>query len=152
LVGHQGPAKYRRKFRGVKLVLINECSCCLTYSEKFGKTLFKYLAIHFDCSLKTEKPFWESAYQTATTSIFGKPSAEIVTLADKLPAIATVLDLGCGEGRNALFLAERGFDVTVVDISKSGFASCGPSLHSVVSMSTLRLRTCVLIPLTECLT
>ena len=25
------------------------------------------------------------------------------------------LDLGCGQGRNALFLAQQGFDVTAVD-------------------------------------
>jgi tellurite methyltransferase len=30
------------------------------------------------------------------------------------------LDLGVGEGRNAIFLAENGFDVTGVDISRAG--------------------------------
>lgn len=33
-----------------------------------------------------------------------------------------VLDLGSGEGRNALFLAHRGFDVTAVDISPEAIA------------------------------
>ena len=32
----------------------------------------------------------------------------------------TVLDLGCGKGRHALFLAELGFDVTAVDLSPEG--------------------------------
>lgn len=31
----------------------------------------------------------------------------------------TVLDLGCGKGRNALFLAQNGFDVTGADISET---------------------------------
>ena len=31
-----------------------------------------------------------------------------------------MLDLGCGDGRNALFLAESGFDVTAVDTSAAG--------------------------------
>lgn len=31
-----------------------------------------------------------------------------------------VLDLACGEGRNALYLSELGFDVTAVDFSKVG--------------------------------
>lgn len=32
------------------------------------------------------------------------------------------LDLGCGEGRNAVWLAERGWDVTAVDFSEMGLA------------------------------
>lgn len=32
----------------------------------------------------------------------------------------TVLDIGCGRGRHALFLAEMGFDVTATDISQEG--------------------------------
>ena len=67
-------------------------------------------------------PFWEKTYQDPTTSTFGKPSAEIVELAETFPRGAAVLDLGCGEGRNALFLAERGFDVSAVDISQHGIA------------------------------
>ncbi len=39
-----------------------------------------------------------------------------------LPAGARVLDLGCGDGRNAIPLAESGFDVTAVDISEAGIA------------------------------
>lgn len=33
-----------------------------------------------------------------------------------------VLDLACGDGRNAIFLASRGFQVTAVDISPAGIA------------------------------
>lgn len=32
----------------------------------------------------------------------------------------TVLDLACGDGRNALYLAGQGFQVTAVDFSSSG--------------------------------
>ena len=63
--------------------------------------------------MQPAKPFWETAYQIPTGSAFGKPSADIITLSPK----ASVLDLGCGEARNSLFLAERDFDVTAVDIS-----------------------------------
>lgn len=34
----------------------------------------------------------------------------------------TVLDLACGDGRNALYLAERGMEVTAVDFSLAGLA------------------------------
>lgn len=33
---------------------------------------------------------------------------------------ARVLDLGCGEGRDSVFFAERGFEVTGVDTSRAG--------------------------------
>jgi tellurite methyltransferase len=39
-----------------------------------------------------------------------------------LPPGARVLDLGCGEGRDSVFFAECGFDVTGVDIARSGLA------------------------------
>jgi SAM-dependent methyltransferase len=39
-----------------------------------------------------------------------------------LPPGARVLDLGCGEGRDSVFFAERGFDVTGVDIARSGLS------------------------------
>jgi tellurite methyltransferase len=84
----------------------------------------------------TTKPFWESAYQIPTGSAFGNPSAEIVAFADTLPPYSSVLDLGCGEGRNALFLAERGFDVTAVDISEHGVSK----LRSLASQRGLKVR------------
>jgi len=42
----------------------------------------------------------------------------------QLPEGARVLDLACGKGRHALYLAEKGFDVTGLDISEAsiGFA------------------------------
>ena len=66
------------------------------------------------------QPFWEQAYADLSTPTFGGPSQEIRDVASDLRPGATVLDLGCGEGRNALFLAESGFDVTAVDISETG--------------------------------
>lgn len=37
----------------------------------------------------------------------------------QLPTGARILDLGCGKGRHARYLAEKGFDVTGLDISAS---------------------------------
>jgi 2-polyprenyl-3-methyl-5-hydroxy-6-metoxy-1,4-benzoquinol methylase len=39
---------------------------------------------------------------------------------DRAIAPAKVLDIACGQGRNALFLAARGFQVTAIDISTVG--------------------------------
>jgi len=66
------------------------------------------------------QPFWEEAYRDLNGSTFGSPSQEIRDVVAELRDGAKVLDLGCGEGRNALFLAECGFDVTAVDVSEAG--------------------------------
>jgi len=51
------------------------------------------------------------------------PRAELVELVEsgRLRS-GRALDLGCGEGDNAIFLAERGFDVTGVDFAASAIA------------------------------
>lgn len=43
-------------------------------------------------------------------------------LVDALPSLprGRALDIACGQGRNALFLAEHGFTVTAIDISEEG--------------------------------
>jgi SAM-dependent methyltransferase len=53
---------------------------------------------------------------------WNKPSDEFVPVALrwKEQGKQTVLDIGCGRGRHALFLAELGFDVTATDISPEG--------------------------------
>ncbi len=43
-----------------------------------------------------------------------------VSLRWKMLGKRTVLDLGCGRGRNSIFLAEMGFKVTAVDLSPEG--------------------------------
>src|ERR1051325_5565980 len=83
------------------------------------------------------KPFWETTYQNLASDTFGKPSDEVIALAKELPPGAAVLDLGCGEGRNALFLAERGFDVTAVDVSEHGVNK----LRLLASQRGLNVRT-----------
>ncbi|MBW3554703.1 MAG: class I SAM-dependent methyltransferase [Gemmatimonadetes bacterium] len=68
------------------------------------------------------KPFWEEAYR-ADSRPFGPPSLEILELLDRLPRRARVLDLGCGDGRNAIPLARAGHRVTAVDRSRCALAA-----------------------------
>ncbi len=67
------------------------------------------------------QPFWEPLFaDLSAPSPFGGPSDEIVRLAAELDGQSEVLDLGAGDGRHAVFLAQRGHQVTAVDISEAG--------------------------------
>lgn len=71
----------------------------------------------------TTKPFWEESYKRPgklDTFGGGKPSQEVVTVASMMDPGLKALDLGCGEGRNALYLASLGFITSASDISESG--------------------------------
>ena len=73
--------------------------------------------------------FWEQGYRDAAVSTMGGPNHDIVEIVPLLPPQARVLDLGCGEGRNAFYLAGRGHRVTAVDISAAG-------IEKLASLST----------------
>ena len=67
--------------------------------------------------------YWDNMYRDLEAPVTfggGEPSAEVVEAARRLPAGARAIDLGCGDGRNALFLASQGFRVTATDISSVG--------------------------------
>jgi tellurite methyltransferase len=63
---------------------------------------------------------WEARYQSAGTGEDKATPLLVSTLADKVPGKA--LDLACGSGRNALWLAQAGWQVTAVDGSRSAIA------------------------------
>lgn len=63
------------------------------------------------------KTQWDQRY-SRPTFIFGKSPAQF--LAENyqyIPYEGSVLDMGMGEGRNAVFLAQKGYKVTGVDLS-----------------------------------
>lgn len=65
-----------------------------------------------------EKEFWDKKY-AEEEYVYGKvPAKFLVENLEYLPSQGKALDLGMGEGRNAVFLARKGFTVTGVDISK----------------------------------
>jgi len=66
--------------------------------------------------------FWERSYRDLSVSSMGGPSFEVAEVAPLLPPRARVLDLGCGEGRNSLFLASLGHAVVAIDRSAAGIA------------------------------
>jgi len=57
---------------------------------------------------------WESRYRSTMWS--GRVNPTLATAVESLTP-GTALDVGCGEGADALWLAEQGFEVTAVDAS-----------------------------------
>lgn len=62
---------------------------------------------------------WNERYSSETYAYGTEPNKFLTEMYDKLPS-GRILCLGEGEGRNAVWLAELGYDVTAVDISEVG--------------------------------
>lgn len=60
--------------------------------------------------------FWDDRYGSRDALWSGNPNPQLVAEAAGLPP-GEALDAGCGEGADAIWLAERGWHVTAVDIS-----------------------------------
>lgn len=61
---------------------------------------------------------YDKYYQTA--NLFGKPYPELIDFYTKIKEKGSLLDVGCGQGRDAIPLAKLGFVVTGIDNSKVG--------------------------------
>jgi SAM-dependent methyltransferase len=66
--------------------------------------------------------WWDGFYGDRSRAVpffVAKPDENLVAYLDRglIPEGGRALDLGCGPGRNALFLASRGFTVDAVDLS-----------------------------------
>jgi SAM-dependent methyltransferase len=72
---------------------------------------------------------WDERYAGTELVWTSDPNRFLVERAHEL-APGRALDLACGEGRNALWLAERGWRVTGVDFSKVGIEKAGALAHA----------------------
>ena len=64
---------------------------------------------------EADRQRWNGRYQEQTG--ISEPSRFLQALADRLPSTGRALDVAGGPGHDALWLARRGLDVTLVDIS-----------------------------------
>lgn len=64
-----------------------------------------------------EAQFWNERYRSRDQLFSDNPNGALVTEVTDLPA-GHALDVGSGEGADALWLARRGWQVTAVDISQ----------------------------------
>lgn len=61
--------------------------------------------------------FWDERYGSEDRVWSGKPNPQLV---DRIAGLrpGRALDVGCGEGADAIWLAEQGWDVTALDVSQ----------------------------------
>ncbi len=65
--------------------------------------------------MRSDQQKWNSRYKENTGAL--TPSKIVKQYYKLLRPSGTALDLACGNGRNSLFLAQKGFEVDAVDIS-----------------------------------
>jgi SAM-dependent methyltransferase len=63
---------------------------------------------------------WNGKYAAWADDAPREPSAVLASLDQHLPTRGRALDVAGGAGRNAIWLAQRGLDVTIADVSPTG--------------------------------
>ena len=69
----------------------------------------------------TPAAYWEDQYASSGRRWSGRVNATVADVVQRLE-VGEVLELGCGEGGDAVWLAEQGWRVTAVDISATAVA------------------------------
>ncbi|MFD9124108.1 methyltransferase domain-containing protein [Kitasatospora sp. NPDC059571] len=89
---------------------------------------------------------WEERYRSRPALWSGRPNPQLVAEATGLTP-GHALDVGCGEGADAIWLAERGWRVTAVDLSTVALeraaghaAAAGPQLAARIEWTHADLR------------
>ncbi|MDN5654932.1 MAG: class I SAM-dependent methyltransferase, partial [Kocuria sp.] len=60
---------------------------------------------------------WDARYRKNPRLFSGRPNPTLVSETSHLPAGRRALDVGCGEGADALWLVDHAWDVTALDIA-----------------------------------
>lgn len=95
-------------FLFLSLILLSSAQSASRYELLSGKKT----------DIEDSKDFWDKRY-AENSYVYGKaPAVSLAKYADYLAEGSRILDVGMGEGRNAVFLARRGHQVVGVDISQ----------------------------------
>ena len=74
-----------------------------------------------DSSPVKRRSYWNERYRREPSRYGDEPSEFVSRVAGPL-AVGSVLDVACGQGRNAVWLAQRGHRVTAIDLSAVAIA------------------------------
>lgn len=93
-----------------------------------GEIFFRFMKVKqgYDSKYIEKKLYWGN-----------KPHELVVQIKKYLPQGSSVLDLGCGEGQNASYLAKNGFRVTAVDVSQPGIEK----VEATAKLNNLQIKT-----------
>lgn len=100
-----------------------------------------------DPAIVARSSYWDSYYAQGRTLV--APSQFATFIASECPDHAAVLDIGCGNGRDALFFAQLGYHVIGIDASESAIGYCeqriqrcfpGGSAHKFIRRDVMDLR------------
>lgn len=83
--------------------------------------------------------FWDEFYRSREQLFSGRPNGALVDEAAAL-APGRALDLGCGEGADAHWLAERGWQVTAVDLAEVALQRAAAADHPAITWQRADLR------------
>ena len=105
-------------FRILPIFLVSVFVCTSAFPrEAVSRKRYELLSGVRKTTKKDSKAFWDQKYAN-TKYVFGKKPAKFLAKNyDYIPPGSQVLDMGMGEGRNAVFLARKGYKVTGIDIS-----------------------------------
>jgi SAM-dependent methyltransferase len=82
-----------------------------------------------DMSTPDAQEHWEQHYGERDRVWSGRVNAAFAEIVEPLKP-GTALDLGCGEGGDAMWLAERGWQVVAVDISQTALQRAAEDAHA----------------------
>ena len=82
--------------------------------------------------------FFNSVYQDVAPWDIGAPQPAMASLIERYPPANPILDIGCGSGDLAIYLAQLGYQVVGIDFVESAIAAAKGKINSL-SPETARL-------------
>lgn len=109
--------KHSRRYAACSIVFAISLFVVVLDRAESGSGYLYFQALTGD-DADSDKSRWDSLYRKTKGYVYGKEPASFLVENLELLPIGRALDVAMGEGRNAAYLAKKGFDVTGVDISE----------------------------------